>query len=345
VLARTSPARLAARSGSTPKWTPGRRAGDALFQVHRCELVLEWLMLYWRVRCSTTSRGSSNWPDGPAGSGPAPDHASPAGRPGSGAGRPQEARRHTRKAAHCPSPSLRRALGRRRTAATWDRVARGGRRESAVPPRPVPGREQRGRGGRQTAESFAGPQTPAATRRLAANALAEWTAYVKGDRVGAVKHLQTAYRAGPLDRRLLFALDQILYEQHDVRRRSGLFRDVPAELDARGDVACGSPGSPLISAGPRRPLTAPAARILRVRGRYHGPAAVRGRAVVEAMDKLRRVTRRPPSRAVRPCSSTRRTWAPPGGSASTAGWPAISSGSWRGAALTRLRPRSGGVTC
>lgn len=73
-------------------------------------------------------------------------------------------------------------------------------------------------------------------RRLAAKALADWSAYVKRDSRAAERHLRVAHGAGPTDRRIVLALDQLLFERHAVAGRERLWRGTPPEWRARGDV-------------------------------------------------------------------------------------------------------------
>ncbi len=77
---------------------------------------------------------------------------------------------------------------------------------------------------------------PAPMRRLANRVLADWAVHVKGEVPEGTELLREAYLDGPPDRRILLDLDTLLHGSHDTARRQGLFREIPREWRDRGDV-------------------------------------------------------------------------------------------------------------
>ena len=95
---------------------------------------------------------------------------------------------------------------------------------------------------------------PDELRRLAAKVLADRAVHVLGDTCRAIEHLQHAMDSGPPDKRLALELDELLHGQHDVARRQEVLAQLPVELHRRGDVSyrrarlaldCGRPSEAL----------------------------------------------------------------------------------------------------
>ena len=211
---------------------------DPCAVTHRCECVLEWLMLYWRVRWfddlhRLLDEAGKTWP-------------AVASHP----------------IAHLLRADIALEHGRRRQARNCARRAAASSVEFVTPARWEDalllerGIELLNSGAghltyllglflaendrvdravkllRQSASATSAPRV----RRLAAKALGDWGGAVKGDRRTALRYLRIADRAGRPDRRLIIAMDNTMHQLHDVRGRVRLLERVPAKLRRRGDV-------------------------------------------------------------------------------------------------------------
>ncbi|OGV73269.1 MAG: hypothetical protein A3K19_14400 [Lentisphaerae bacterium RIFOXYB12_FULL_65_16] len=72
--------------------------------------------------------------------------------------------------------------------------------------------------------------------RLAGKALADWAAAVQGDKELAARHLEAVLTLGGPDRRLVLRLDDCLRDRQDITRRKKLWAGIPRDWQARGDV-------------------------------------------------------------------------------------------------------------
>lgn len=215
-------------------------AGDDPCAVaHRAECILEWLMLYWRVRwlddlerlLEHACRSFPAVANHPVAHLLLADVASERGRR-------RSARAHARRADRCgvdfvaPARWEDAELLRRGIALLGD----GAGRLRYLLGLFLAENDQVDRAATLLKRAV-GPKCPASLRRLAAKALADWAAAVNGDLPASLRRLRTAFRAGGPDRRLIIAMDNTMHQMHDIAGRPRLFKHLPDSLRGRGDIA------------------------------------------------------------------------------------------------------------